>query len=203
MDIRSLAAASVVLLVLGAATVGVAQNDRPGPPRARRSTSGMSRVERGRYITTISGCNDCHTPGTLYGAPDMSRQLSGTEMGWSGPWGVTHAQNLTPDNETGIGRWTEQQIVTALRTGMRPDGTTLMPPMPWPEFGQMTDEDANAVAAFLKSLPPVSHRVPDKLAPGQAPTGPVLDFPPPSAWDAPRGGSQSPGGAAPSDTTLH
>src|SRR5688500_1291038 len=74
-------------------------------------------VARGDYLATISGCKDCHTPGFFYGAPDSSRELSGSELGWSGPWGVTYPLNLTPDPDTGLGKWTDEQFVTALRTG--------------------------------------------------------------------------------------
>ena len=142
----------------------------------------------GERVTFTSGCQDCHTPGTLYGEPDMARQLSGSELGWSGPWGVSFPRNLTPDMETGIGSWTEEQIVTAIRTGMRPDGRLLNPPMPWPMYSRLTDLDAHAVAKYLKSLPPVSHRVPDIVPPGATPPlgTAALYFPPPPAWDAPK-----------------
>ncbi len=161
-------------------------------PKAKGGAAAKA-VERGQYLTTVMGCNDCHTPGTLFGSPDFTRQLSGSELGWAGPWGVSFARNLTPDQETGIGSWTEAQIVNAIRTGQRPDGTTLQPPMPWQMFAGLTDEDAHAIATFLKSLPAVSHKVPDKLPPGATPPPSSLVFPAPSAWDAPR----SPSGGAP------
>ena len=146
------------------------------------------RVARGQYLVMVGGCGDCHTPGTLFGSPDFSRRLGGSELGWRGPWGVSYARNLTPDTETGIGSWTEKQIVDAIRTGMRPDGRALLPPMPWPNMAQMTDEDAYAIAAYLKSLAPVKHAVPGPVGPDKAKdaSGSISDFPPPSAWDAPR-----------------
>jgi len=156
----------------------------------------QDKLARGKYLVTIAGCNDCHTPGTLYGAPDMTRMLSGSELGWSGPWGTTYAANLTPDPSTGLGNYTEDDLVTAFRTGHKKDGAPVLPPMPWPNYAQFTDEDAYAVAAFLKSIPPVVHAVPKNLPPkAKAPT--ALVFPPPPAWDAPKG---PPPGAAP-DTT--
>jgi mono/diheme cytochrome c family protein len=89
-------------------------------------------IARGRYLVTISGCNDCHTPGYLYGVPDTTRLLSGSEVGWQGPWGVSYARNLTPDSTTGIGTWTSEQIVNAIRAGLRPDGSPIPPAaMPW------------------------------------------------------------------------
>lgn len=153
------------------------------------------KVARGEYLTTIMGCNDCHTPGTFFGAPDFSRKLSGSELGWVGPWGKTYPRNLTPDAETGIGAWTEDDIVKAIRTGMRADGTEVLPPMPWPMYTNLSDDDAYSIAAYLKSLPAVSHKVPDKLPPGAKPDPSDFILPQPGAWDAPKS-------AAPGDTAA-
>ena len=142
-------------------------------------------VARGRYLTTIMSCGDCHTPGTLYGAPDTTRRLSGSELGWAGPWGVAHARNLTPDS-TGLGSWTAEQIAHALRTGNTPDGRQLAPIMPWMNYANvLTEEDALAIAAYLKSLPAVSHANLPLVPPDQKASGAVLTFPPPPAWDVP------------------
>ena len=153
------------------------------------------KIARGRYMVSISGCNDCHTPGSFYGLPDTSRTLAGSELGWRGPWGVSFARNLTPDS-TGIGSWTEEQIVTAIRTGRRPDGSALLPPMPWPTYANLSDEDAAAIAAYLKTIPPVKHQNLPVVPPNQKYEGGTLTFPPPPAWDAPKG--PPPGGAPPS-----
>ncbi|HEU4725952.1 MAG TPA: cytochrome c [Candidatus Eisenbacteria bacterium] len=142
------------------------------------------KIARGKQISYTSACHDCHSPGGLYGAPDTTRMLSGSELGWEGPWGVSFPRNLTPDMETGIGSWSEEDIVTAIRTGIRPDHTPLMPPMPWPMYAHLSDEDAHALAAFLKSLPPVVHKMPDRIPPGTAATVARVTFPPPPAWDA-------------------
>jgi mono/diheme cytochrome c family protein len=151
-------------------------------------------VARGRYLVTIMSCNDCHTPGTFYGAPDTTRRLAGSDLGWIGPWGVACARNITPDSTTGIGTWTSEQIVHALRTGNTPDGSQLAPIMPWMNYGQILDEsDAMAIAAYLKSIPPVTHKNLDRIPPGAKPTGALIVFPPPPAWDAPKappGGGQ-------------
>ena len=143
------------------------------------------KVSRGQYLSSVIGCNDCHTPGSFYGSPDMTRQLSGSELGWKGPWGISFARNLTPDS-TGIGSWSEDQIVTAIREGRRPDGTPLLPPMPWPTFANLTLEDAQAIAAYLKSIPAVNHPNVHAVPPGQPYAGGYLEFPPPPAWDAPK-----------------
>jgi mono/diheme cytochrome c family protein len=141
-------------------------------------------IARGHRIVYTSGCVDCHTPGSFYGAPDTTRMLAGSELGWQGPWGISFPRNLTPDSTTGIGTWTEDQIVTAVREGRRPDGTALLPPMPWPVYSRLTDEDAHALAKYLKSLPPVVHDVPKAQPPGGKTDRPVLVLPPPPAWDA-------------------
>ena len=143
-------------------------------------------IAHGKYLVTVLGCHDCHTPGYLYGAPDSTRALSGSELGWQGPWGTTYARNLTPDLETGLGYYKEEEIVKAMKGGTRLDGSPMLPPMPWQDFTAYGDEDLHALAAYMLSLPPVSHAVPDRLPPGKAPTGSVLTFPAPSAWDAPR-----------------
>jgi mono/diheme cytochrome c family protein len=159
----------------------------------------MDPLERGRYLTWVTGCQDCHTPGTLYGAPDTTRALSGSDLGWQGPWGVTYPRNLTPDSATGIGSWTEADIERALRSGQRPDGSPILPPMPWPNYSRFTAEDMRALVTYLKSLPAVSHRVPDRVPPGGRPATPVLSFPNPPPWDA-QNLPRPPG--APTDTTA-
>jgi mono/diheme cytochrome c family protein len=143
-------------------------------------------IARGKYLVAVSGCHDCHTPGTLYGAPDQTRLLAGSELGWESPAGTTYARNLTPDVETGIGSWSEADIVKALRSGQRPDGAPLLPPMPWPNTASLTDEDVSAMAAYLKSIPAVSHRVPDVVPAGKKAAGAVIAIPAPPAWDAPK-----------------
>jgi mono/diheme cytochrome c family protein len=118
-----------------------------------------AQIARGRYLVIVAGCSDCHTPGALIGAPDMKRYLGGSDVGFSIPGqGVFVGENLTPDKETGIGSWTSEQILSAIRTGKRPDGVELSPVMPYSAFSHLSDEDAQAIAAFLKSLPAVSNK---------------------------------------------
>ncbi len=118
-----------------------------------------AQVARGRYLVIIAGCSDCHTPSALIGAPDMKRYLGGSDVGFSIPGqGVFVGGNLTPDKETGIGCWTSEQVITAIRMGKRPDGGELSGVMPYAAFSHLTDEDAQAIAAFLKSLPAVSNK---------------------------------------------
>ena len=171
---------ALVVLAVGLVAVTVfAQPQRSAPPAP-------DVLARGKYLTTIAGCQDCHTPGFFYGAPDMTRQLSGSELGWQGPWGTTYPANLTPDRDTGLGAWTDEQIITAFRKGVRPDGSPVRPPMPWPNFAAFTDEDARAIVAYLRSIPAVKHAEPAALPPGKVAKSGVLVVPPPPAWDAPK-----------------
>ncbi len=119
-----------------------------------------AQIARGRYLVTIAGCSDCHTPGALLGAPDMKRYLGGSDVGFAIPGaGVFVGENLTPDKDTGLGKWSDGQIIAAIRTGKTPDGRDLSPVMPYAAFSHLIDADAEAIAAFLKSLPPVNNKV--------------------------------------------
>jgi mono/diheme cytochrome c family protein len=142
-------------------------------------------VTRGQYLVSISGCNDCHTPGYFFGMPDFNRRLGGSDVGFFMPgMGYFYGPNLTPDEATGIGAWSEDQIVTALRTGARPDGRMLSPIMPWMGLSNLTDEDAYAIAAYLKSLPAVANQAPPPTGTDQPPPAPymaiVVPEPPPA-----------------------
>jgi mono/diheme cytochrome c family protein len=168
-------------------------------PRAQASAPADPKtIARGEYLVTIGGCNDCHTPlkmGANGPEPDMSRMLSGhpeqfvitaqakspgpewmaasspTNTAHSGPWGVSFTANLTPDVNTGLGIWTEEMFMKALRTGRHMGASRqILPPMPWFNYGKMTDEDIKAVYAYLRSIPPIHNRVPDPLPPAAAPT---------------------------------
>jgi hypothetical protein len=154
-------------------------------------------LERGRDLVTTMGCNDCHTPwklGEKGPEPDMARMLSGhpqamklppppalppgpwgftgalTMTAWAGPWGISYTANLTPDAETGIGAWSEQTFIRAMRTGQHMGaGRPILPPMPWTWYGKLSDGDLKAMFAYLQSIPPIKNRVPDPVPP--APPG--------------------------------
>ena len=153
-----------------------------GADSSAQAAAAMTPVQRGQYLVAGIGCGDCHTPGTLYGAPDMSRQLSGSELGWQGPWGVSYARNLTPDS-TGLASWTDEEIIRAIQNGVKKDGSPIMPPMPWPDFAHLSNSDVKAIVAYLRSIPPVHHVPPDRLPMGAKPKTPVLTFPPAPDWD--------------------
>ena len=153
-------------------------------------------IERGRYLVTVSGCNDCHTPwksGPNGPEPDMSRMLSGhpetdtlpapppllqgpwvvlvseTNTAWSGPWGISFTANLTPDEETGLGKWTLRMFTDTIRTGRHKGrGRPVLPPMPIQMYKHYTDEDLAAIFSYLRSIPAVKNRVPEPLSPGSS-----------------------------------
>jgi mono/diheme cytochrome c family protein len=136
------------------------------------SAQDMTQIARGRYLVEgPAACGDCHTPGGLSGKPDLTRYLGGSDVGLAVPGlGVFVPPNLTPDNETGLGNWTTEQIVTAFTKGSRPDGRMLSPAMPSQDFAHLGRLDALAVAAYLKSLKPVKKAVPTPSAPGRRST---------------------------------
>lgn len=163
---------------------------------------GEALIKRGEYIVTTGSCHDCHSPKNLTPMGpkvDSTKMLSGhpADMpippvnadalkpgGWIlmapditsfvGPWGISYAANLTPDSATGIGAWTEDVFIKALRTGKhlgQENGRPIMPPMPWDFIGKMTDEDLSAVYAYLRSLPAITNRVPAPVPPNEAVKG--------------------------------
>lgn len=143
----------------------------------------QTQVQRGKYLVSIIPCTDCHTPGTFLGKPDMQRYLGGSDVGFEVPgMGIFYGPNLTPDDETGLGKWTKEQIATAITTGKRPDGRILAPPMPVQSFKHLTHADALAIAAYLKSLPPVKNKVPGPFGPNEKPTSFVYQVLPPDKY---------------------
>jgi mono/diheme cytochrome c family protein len=129
-----------------------------------------AQVERGKYLVTLSGCSDCHTPGGLLGASDRTRMLGGSDVGFGIPGvGVFVGGNLTPDKETGLGGWTEAQVIAAITQGRRPDGAMLSGVMPFEALSHLTPDDAKAIVAYLRSLPPVKNAVPGPLGPNDQP----------------------------------
>jgi mono/diheme cytochrome c family protein len=179
---------TAALVLVGTVVLGGCLPAEEPPPTAEEM------VERGRYLVAVGGCNDCHTPKVFAGGGmglDEARLLSGhpadleipefsfDEIGpgkWVlfnehltaavGPWGVSFSANLTPDEETGTGDWTEEEFIGALRTGThRGIGRPILPPMPWFNLATATDQDLQAIFAYLKSLPPIENQVPDAIDP--------------------------------------
>jgi mono/diheme cytochrome c family protein len=138
---------------------------------ASAASADETQVERGKYLVTIAGCGSCHTPGALLGKTDAKRTLAGSEVGFGIPGvGVFVGGNLTPDKETGLGGWTTEQIIAAITKGDTPNGRKLFPVMPWPDLAHLSSDDAHAIAAYLKSLPPVANAVPGPFGPKDVPS---------------------------------
>jgi len=159
-------------------------------------TATSAKAARGHYLVSTSGCHDCHTPfklGPNGPEPDMSRALSGhpqalvmppapqlppgpwlvtmaaTNTAFAGPWGVSFTANLTPDADTGLGQWTLKNFTDTIRTGRHMGrGRPVLPPMPVPVYNNFTDDDLEAVYSYLRTIPPISNRVPEPLPPAQS-----------------------------------
>lgn len=149
-------------------------------------------VSRGGYLVRAMGCGDCHTPlkvGSNGPEPDLARGLSGhpkelklpppppaqglwiwggaaSNTAFYGPWGISYAANLTPDMATGLGAWTPEQFVAAMKLGKHAgSGRPIAPPMPWQAFGTLTESDLRAIFAYLRSQPAIVNAVPAMVMP--------------------------------------
>ena len=180
-------------LAFAAAALAYADASQPVLSADSEVAATPDKIARGKYLVTIAGCNDCHTPlkmGENGPEPDWSRMLSGhpeslvvksaarvpdepwlvtttaTTTAWSGPWGVSFTANLTPDAETGLGRWTFRNFKDTIRTGRHMGrGRPILPPMPIPMYKHMTDDDLEAVFSYLRTIPAIKNRVPEPLPP--------------------------------------
>ena len=159
-----------------------------------KSLSKGEMIERGKYLVDFGGCNDCHTPKVyteMGPVPDTTRVLSGQPAGevlpaadinmvgpnkwvmteknfttWVGPWGISYAANLTPDKATGIGTLSEEMFIKTLREGKWMGvGRPLLPPMPWPGIGSISDEDLKCIYTYLMSIKPINNTVPQPVSP--------------------------------------
>lgn len=153
-------------------------------------------IKRGAYLVNFGGCNECHSPKVFTDmgpVPDTTKLLSGHQAGlsipkvdtsvigsgkwylsngdltaWVGPWGVSFAANLTPDAQTGIGAWTEEIFVRAMKNGLHVGaGRPILPPMPYMGLAGLSDEDLKSVFAYLKSVKPISNKVPVPVPPNE------------------------------------
>lgn len=134
------------------------------PLTDRKFESTPQRLERGKYIATaLSGCVDCHSPHNWKapGTPFVAgMEGSGDVQPYADLPGRVVAPNLTPDNETGAGTWTDDMLARAIREGIGHDGRALFPMMPYTHYREMSDEDLASVIVYLRSLPPVHHELP-------------------------------------------
>ena len=120
-------------------------------------------LERVAYLmTSIVACGNCHTPkGPTGDVPGM--ELAGMAPFEKNPGFDANAPNITPDKETGIGNWTDAQIIASIREGKRPDGTIIGPPMPIGLYRDMSDDDANAIVAYLRQVKPIRNKIPPSV----------------------------------------
>jgi hypothetical protein len=186
----------VAVVVAGCNSAPPVQAPAPGDVPA--AVPAVSQVDRGKMLIIGGGCHDCHTPkklGPNGPEADMDRMLSGHPesegvpppfkpikgspyvihinghlTAWSGDWGVSFAANLTPDQNTGLGIWTEDMFLAALKQGKHMGKSRpILPPMPWNWYGQLPDNDLKAMFAYLKSIKPIANRVPVPLTPDGKP----------------------------------
>jgi hypothetical protein len=191
MQRRSFALLALILAPVFATTVTAIADDGASTPAAAPAANAEA-IARGGYLVRFGMCNDCHTPwvmGPKGPGPDMTRELSGhpgnvpvppapamtggwvlagfgTNTAFAGPWGISFTANLTPDTETGLGNWTEEMFITALRTGRHEGrGRPILPPMPYRFVGSLNDDDLKAVFAYLRSIPAIRNKVPSPIDP--------------------------------------
>lgn len=201
-NMRQLFCAAMAVLLLSACSDSPSTLQQGMDISGTRKLEKEELVSRGQYLATVGGCNDCHSP-KIFGPQgfhfDSSKLLSGHPANsplpqpdskalqpgywylaapdltaWVGPWGMSFAANLTPDTATGLGNWTEDNFIQAMRKGKHmgmDNGRPIMPPMPWKEIAKMTDEDLEAVFAYLKSLPAINNTVPAPTPPNQVAAG--------------------------------
>lgn len=173
-------AASAPAIVPAAATT-------PGEARTQQQI-----IALGEHLVSAAGCHDCHTPlklGPNGPEPDMSRALSGhpaamklppppapsgpwiaavaaTNTAWSGPWGISYTANLTPDKETGLGGWSRDMFVQAIKTGRHMgQGRPILPPMPIPAYRNFSEDELGAIFAYLQTVKPLENKVPEPTPP--------------------------------------
>jgi hypothetical protein len=185
---------TVVLTALTALVIMTAAQAFAQPERGRAPMTPVERGKYLVTICACNDCHSPKVFTLMGPVPDTTRMLSGRPANspmpalsdsiigmtpdkwgaigtadltaWRGPWGTSFPTNLTPDTATGLGSWTEEMFMNALRTGKHMGkGRDLLPPMPWMFYGQMTDRDLKAVFAYLRSLPPISNAIPDPIPP--------------------------------------
>ncbi len=176
---------TLIVLVLGANSAFSDESDQ---------ISEQALIEHGRYLVTIAGCGDCHTPKVFKEDgmhEDSSRLFAGHPQeevveavpswigkdgwiagsnahltAWAGPWGISFATNLTSDRRTGLGKWTAEKFISAIRTGKHYGmGREILPPMPWRNLARASDEDLTAMFAFFMSTRPIENKVPRPIPP--------------------------------------
>jgi len=167
---RVLAVCVVASLVAAVVSVTGCGNSAAGGGSAVK-VAGPSREAIGKYLVQIGGCNDCHTPGAMEGKlPAESEWLTGSPLGFKGPWGTTYAPNL----RLKIQPYTEEMFIKTFKA------RDAKPPMPWASLHAMSNEDLGAVWVYIKSLGQAGQAMPEALPPGVEPRGPYITEAPPT-----------------------
>lgn len=165
---------AVLSVALSAPVAPLYAADTTSAPQktAKRADGGSSeKLERGKYLMKIAGCNDCHTAGYMATAGNVDEKLwlMGDTLGWRGPWGTTYAPNL----RLYFDKITEDQWVKIART------VETRPPMPWFALRAMTEQDLRAIHAYIKSRGPAGGPAPAYVPPDKEPKPPFAQFPSP------------------------
>ncbi|MBT8080989.1 MAG: cytochrome c [Gammaproteobacteria bacterium] len=155
----------------------------PRPAMQRVAPGDRDAVERGSYLVELLGCGACHTDGALEGDPDLARALAGSRTGiaYTNPLehknpGVVYPPNITPDEDAGIGLWSDTQIANAVRAGIGQHGNRRLATMPWQGYTKLNDDDVEAIVAYLRSIEPVAFEVPGEVRPGGKASHPFVYF---------------------------
>ena len=155
----------------------------PEPGPASLEATNGERLQHGRYLVELLGCANCHTDGALIGEAKPSMKLAGSRVGiaYTNPLenehpGVVFPSNLTPDPETGIGAWSDIEVMKMIRSGIDRHGRRKLSVMPWPAYSIISDDDALSIVMYLRSLEPIRHQVPASVTAGDKSPAPYVHF---------------------------
>lgn len=155
--------------------------DAPSVSMASPETTAIA--ARGEYLVELLGCAACHTDGALVGEPDLGKPLAGSRIGiaYTNPLenerpGIVYPSNITPHPETGIGRWSDEQLAEAIRSGQGRHGTRRILVMPWQGYARMTEDDVQAIVTYLRSVVPIENEVPLPVPVGTKAKAPYVHF---------------------------
>ena len=152
-------------------------------------------IEKGKYLVNACGVLKEHTP--LHdGKPDMRKFMSGSNVGYAGPWGVYYPKNLTPDSDTGIGILTDEDIISEIK-----GDTGNVPGYFSDYYKNLSEEDLRCIMLYLKTLEPVANKVPADLKPGETVAGPVINLAPKAVTIEPLKKIEKPEGKKPASKT--
>src|SRR6185436_19662158 len=141
-------------LTLACVALGLGIGMTVASPASAQAPANRDLIARGKYVFGATGGCGCHT--------EKDRPVNSGGRKYEGPFGTVYSSNITPDKQTGIGDWTDEQIITAIRLGRRPNGERLIPVHPYTVFNGMAAEDLRVLVAFLRTVKPVSRPTPPK-----------------------------------------